>query len=81
MTTTSSNKDTEVRACPYLHQLQMDWLSMDSDGFYCHGYGGRVKVLNGGMCTFADFTSCSEYQRTLDGRGAGGSAEAGDDPI
>lgn len=69
MTTTSSSEDTEVRVCPYLHQLQMDWLSMDSDGFYCHGYGGRVKVLNAGMCTLENFTSCSEYQRML-GRSA-----------
>ena len=63
MTKTGSNKDSRVRACPYLHQLQMDWLSMDSDGFYCHGHGGTTKMLNAGMCAIADFTACSEYQR------------------
>ena len=70
MTKTHSSEDSQVRVCPYLHQLQMDWLSMDSNGFYCHGSGG-TKLLNAGMCTIADFTACSEYQRQATQRSAG----------
>lgn len=60
----SNHKSTAI--CPYLHQLQVDWLSMDTSGFYCHGAHGETKMLDGTdrtvVCTFPDFTACAEYR-------------------
>lgn len=52
--------------CPYLHQLQADWLSTDADGYYCRGYLGRITMLDAqndlSGCALRHFTVCSEYQ-------------------
>lgn len=61
-----TSESVDGGTCPYLHQLQADWLSMDSEGYYCRGYLGRItkldsqNELNG--CALRHFTACSEYR-------------------
>lgn len=61
-TKTTANSGT----CPYLHQLQADWLSMDPQGYYCRGYLGRITMLDSANdlsgCALRHFSACSEYQ-------------------
>lgn len=66
MATAGSHEETRDRVCPYLHQLTAGWLSTDADGFYCHGYRGRVTVFHSEMgsvpCALPSYARCSEYQ-------------------
>lgn len=62
-------------SCPYLHQLQADWLSMDAEGYYCRGYLGRITMLDSqnelSGCALRHFTACSEY-RAIESSGVDG---------
>jgi len=66
MVSASNKEETELQVCPYLRQMEADWLSMDAGGFYCCGHRRRIKVLHSGerltLCEYPNFTSCSEYQ-------------------
>lgn len=67
MALSTTKKQAQFVICPYLRQLDADWLSMDADGFYCHAGAGRTKVFQNAeeviRCAVAGFASCSEYQR------------------
>lgn len=58
---------TSNEICPYLHQLNMDWLSMEAGGFYCRGDSNRTKTIHDGdlfaLCGYPNFASCSGYRR------------------
>lgn len=66
MAAETRGEETEVQVCPYLRQVEADWLSMDAGGFYCWVQRGRVKVMHGGerlsVCLSPDFCTCQEYQ-------------------
>jgi len=66
MIAASEKEGTRVQVCPFLRQVEADWLSMDAGGFYCCGHRSRIMVLHGGdrlsVCEFPNFYSCNEYQ-------------------
>lgn len=66
MTARTTSTTNHNGTCPYLHQLQTDWLSMDPEGYYCRGYLGRITMLDSANdlngCALRHYTACSEYQ-------------------
>ncbi len=61
-----STESANAQVCPYLHQLDVDWLAMSAEGLYCHDENGDVKMLSeqadSAMCALPNFTYCPEYQ-------------------